>query len=390
MFKLHNSKIYTFFITFLIIANSGTVLGGKLYYVPFLIILFFSSLLLFRVKFYYEGLLLYIILCALIFSNYLFTGNQDYTSYITYFLKLTSVFIIFNAVNIHWVHRYYLHIMGVVSLISLVFYSFGLLYPDFIISHIPLTDVGGEARRVTPFYIYLNWYLNRNSGIYSEPGMFQVFVNLAVYLNFKNNLKHRKFLHVLYFVTILTTLSTSGYIIYGLIVLSQSLKLIKSISAPKLSLSLMIIVFLIVVEEMMIGTVMNKFDPQSHTFASFEQRINGLKIGFDLLSQKPFFGWGIGNNNMYAGYNSNSLASGFIILSAQSGLFFVTFYLLIYFLKLSSISTSLIELFFVYVAFLVLINSQAVLLFPLFIAFLFIRDNNKLQINKKQKLTKGF
>lgn len=57
----------------------------------------------------------------------------------------------------------------------------------------------------------------RNSGVFSEPGLFQIFINIAiVFLIFNNeiNLKMFKRRFLLYTITLLTTFSVMGYICY--------------------------------------------------------------------------------------------------------------------------------------------------------------------------------
>lgn len=376
MFGLHNSKIYTFYITFLLVLTSGTALGGKLYYLPFLILLIVSSFLLIKDKLSKGKVVLITFVLAALFSNYFLTGNQDFSAYITLSLKIISVFLIFNAVKFEWVKRNFIIIMAVISAISLPFFLFGLLNPDFIRNTIPLTEIWGGERRVTPLYIYLDWYMDRNSGIYTEPGMFQIFINLAVLLLFKSNFnkKTNRFLHLLFFITMITTFSTSGYLIYSLILLSQYKSWIK-MSAPKLVLTTFLLIIIVYIEETTIGAIGNKFNPQSHTYeGSFLRRLQDTFVGLQLLADKPLFGWGLGNSERYLGTQISSSSNGLTSMMGEFGVFYIASYLAYYIFLLKKATKGLLPFTFLFLALMVAINTQGILMFPIFIAPFFIHN----------------
>lgn len=102
-----------------------------------------------------------------------------------------------------------------------------LTYSDeitsYFINHItpmfpPLTNINTEQMQIHPNIILYTFNSGsvfdvvRNSGPYYEPGMFSIFLNLALLFNIIINKKFFSINNIILIVTILTTLSTAGYI----------------------------------------------------------------------------------------------------------------------------------------------------------------------------------
>lgn|GEM_PF-3818452 len=83
----------------------------------------------------------------------------------------------------------------------------------------------------TTFYVNLFLYcinpavMHRNCGIFWEPGAFQVFLNLSLlFVLFDKNASKRKAKIIILFITLITTISTTGYCVAALILLSYLLQ----------------------------------------------------------------------------------------------------------------------------------------------------------------------
>lgn len=110
-----------------------------------------------------------------------------------------------------------------VCLVSLPFYLIHILFGDNALSNFYLNDGAHSVglytfRPRTPDENYL-----RNSGMFWEPGAFQDYINLALFFNFRrlpNLLKNRKGKLLVIFVTFITTQSTTGFLLFALLVLA--------------------------------------------------------------------------------------------------------------------------------------------------------------------------
>lgn len=119
--------------------------------------------------------------------------------------------------------KYYIKILLIISLVSLVFYF--LSFSDSFMSVINNSIApyfkslnkevsGNKAGGNILIYNFLEYYslFNRNSGPFWEPGMFAVFLNIALFYNLIASRRFLGITNIVLFVTILTTFSTAGYL----------------------------------------------------------------------------------------------------------------------------------------------------------------------------------
>lgn len=125
---------------------------------------------------------------------------------------------------------YYNRIIYLISIVSLVCFAYNVM--GGIIPYIPIRDAaldGGQAMRVTSvFYTQLynleagGGFLLRNCGLFWEPGAFQGFVNLAIFFEIVTVANYTRGWYVkmaVLVVTVLTTISTGGFIVLALNIL---------------------------------------------------------------------------------------------------------------------------------------------------------------------------
>lgn len=108
-----------------------------------------------------------------------------------------------------------LKVIAVISLIGFVFHSY-IERMDFL----PIMTTGESSYRVL-FFTNVKCYVpgNRNFGPFWEPGVYQLYLNWAVFWELRNQDKFKLFDIILFSLTILTTKSTAGVIILALIYL---------------------------------------------------------------------------------------------------------------------------------------------------------------------------
>lgn len=103
--------------------------------------------------------------------------------------------------------------MFTLSLLSLVLFALLLLFPS-IIAYFPEYTYGDFTSKSIFFLNVLigDDVIYRNSGFASEPGLFQFFVNAALYISLVQQRKIRVY-HAVYVLTVLSTISTAGLLI---------------------------------------------------------------------------------------------------------------------------------------------------------------------------------
>ena len=99
-------------------------------------------------------------------------------------------------------------VMLFIALISLVFFPLYIIFPS--MNNLFQTNVNGHSYSILLLYVQTIG-MKRNCGLFWEPGAFQAFLNLALLIELsreKINIRNV----IVFCLTILTTLSTSGFI----------------------------------------------------------------------------------------------------------------------------------------------------------------------------------
>ena len=206
------------------------------------VIVFCSFYLLFKMKNRkYLNIVLYLVLFVMMMSMLTLFHKQPYT--ITVMTRIIENFMIayvaFDYDKEKFCTRYVKFVSGM-SIISLGFYVVQLINPS-VLTNILKANIGwgaGTHWEMTfygeLFYVYrynpLVTMEYRNNGIYTEPGLFQMIINGALFflLIYSERVylsdKTKRSLITLLIITCLTTGSTTGYI--GLIIIFISVILI--------------------------------------------------------------------------------------------------------------------------------------------------------------------
>jgi hypothetical protein len=179
--------------------------------------------------------------------------NKDYENYsyhISLILRILLAFFTVNYLKFLDFKEKYVKIMFILAIMSLIFYVIGIspIGRKFIIKlPIIFNDVGTKYNH---FYVY--GYQNgiigrfRNASIFWEPGAYQAFLNLALLFSYEKKNKKEMYTYIL---AILTTFSTTGYLIMFII-------LLKDVSMKKMVVFVLIFIFCFPVIS---DVVINKF-----------------------------------------------------------------------------------------------------------------------------------
>ena len=111
------------------------------------------------------------------------------------------------------------------ALISLLLFAFFMTFPDLVYS-LPIYHFEDSEHRTIGFLNILfaeGFLVVRNTGFASEPGVFQMLLNLALYHNLRNG-RSLNFRNAIFIAAILTGLSTAGLIIMCVLIVTFSSK----------------------------------------------------------------------------------------------------------------------------------------------------------------------
>lgn len=190
----------------------------------------------------------------------------------------------------------------------------------------------------------------RNYGIFREPSMYQVFLNLALLILFSGKVEERKLWPVLILIaTIITTFSTSGYILCFLIIANYLAK--KKIKTNSKALLVIISSSVLVVFLFLCGAIdfdhsifKKLFTDNSSSNSRFGAFFVDVYIGFENLilgkgfayTENNFHSIALSVFNLDAAHNTNTLLKMF----AVHGALFFSLYVIGYirFFKILSVN----------------------------------------------------
>lgn len=159
-------------------------------------------------------IILVIIIFTVIISNLFNNENIRNT-----FAILFSFFTAFLYANIYGFETFkssYIKVIKVLSIISLMGFVLFYFIPslgNYFIAH------NAVGNRYSNLYIYADGYsIERNQGMFWEPGAFQTFIILALLFEINGKEPDIKTI-IIFFITVITTFSTTGYIGLVLIML---------------------------------------------------------------------------------------------------------------------------------------------------------------------------
>lgn len=228
--------------------------------------------------------------------------------------------------------RIYMNVIVMMALISItlqIAYLLGFIDPQ--LQYVSSDNTMG-------FYVFAchtfggaKWGLhNQMAGIFWEPGIYQMALNSALLLNtdlifnFKKE-KHSKIKIIIISVGVLLTQSTTGYLVFGAIILGVVFGQDKLRSAKNILLIIAGLFASIIVLNS--GVVQNKFSSDN---ASFMVRMNDNFALMQMISDRPLLGSGVYSKTYtqsaaYYGM-TGAQSNGFLLATAQYGIFWAIFF----------------------------------------------------------------
>jgi hypothetical protein len=289
--------------------------------------------------------------------NYLIVGKFNYLNYFRFIIFAYIGVVFINLFQLNRLLYFYEIIIYYLSIISLIFFSTEVLFGNAFISLLDKFNLRGDLFIDQPHLKYINIIIYtvlryydgsiRNCGFAFEPGPFSIFVAFALFFyylrsNFSSFFNKRSLIFIL---TILSTLSTTGYILLFIIVFLY-IRNDKSIKNYRFMFTLSIFavfVFLFFYIDILYDKIillynsgleiednMNRFAQLNKSFSA--GRFGGLYIAYNDFLKFPFGGLGGSRELSYGTFGTNiaALISGFATILSNYGLFgvFALFYLL--------------------------------------------------------------
>ena len=147
--------------------------------------------------------------------------NINLLGYLSYFIIPYIAFILSELIEFDRFKSIFIKIMLFMCIYSLVSYTIFIENPDVLIG---IEHAGGYIKyRSSIFHVILMFNgvgLERNCGIFWEPGIFSTFIIIAcLFVSLTPKLKNKFLYYILFAVTIFTTKSTAGYMIFICVIL---------------------------------------------------------------------------------------------------------------------------------------------------------------------------
>ena len=194
---------------------------------------------------------------------------------------------------------YYVKLMSIISGYSLITYVMRNIFKN--IGWIPSVSNGSTVMQnlVLSNLDMTNSGLIRNWGPFWEPGVFQIYVLLALII-VMSEYKEKHFLKILFIVTTLSTFSTTGYIILAIILIGflfeSNKKGYREVTFKNEKIIILILFFvgvtIIILDSRILTIIFDKFRSNSSSFVSASSRSDSIWGNLAVSIRYPFIGAG--------------------------------------------------------------------------------------------------
>lgn len=277
--------------------------------------------------------------------------------------------------------KIYTQIMLLEAAVSLICFIWGdILGKSIPLMHLEFNGLNGFY--LTPFYT-LGWanipVFGRNAGMFNEPGSHQIFLNFALLFllcdddNFDMKSSKNRISIILLIITIFTTLSTTGFICLGVVLLTVSLKKKENDRNIKLKLAVLVLLVILFVVESQTGVIQTKIAGRD-SGGSFYTRYNDTLGGFASAFQKPIAGIGYFSANKTEAlqqYGIVNISNGLASFAMNAGVILTITALILMFKNISKkMPYGVVFTIGAFIFYLLCVNSEGVFMNLLFLSML--------------------
>ncbi len=316
------------------------------------------------------------IVAGILFAQ-LIHNDPAYNTNISLILNLCLTFLVANIVDFDDFKKHFIRIIIVLASLSLALFLLQpLLYGDY--SKAPIIVIQDTAH----YYNLWVWVSRleqpaRNSGVFWEPGAYQVFLNLALLFVMLDKTLKRQYqilLAIILTITIFTTYSTTGYIVCALVYLATVAANMTKLSPRNLAVGTSGLLLLAGVSVILINneTIVGKFGVNNPNYGSFQDRYNATQLDIQLMNDHILFGVGFGDylqervtDSYQTGTYAITTPNTYSIIGASLGIFALVFYSIQH-LKLTwNLRSSLASFFLISLVIILLFSTENFLYFKL-------------------------
>ncbi len=281
-----------------------------------------------------SNLLVFCILFISFVFNYLIhiQYSPSIGAYIAFILSIVGTFFLAEGLSFKDFQSLYVNTMTALSTASLLLYSLAYVLP--LSSYVYISPASSTARL---FFLH-NFYAfdkGRNCGIFNEPGLYAVFLCIAILFVLQDeyrNSRQKGILLLLFSISVITTVSTTGYIVLAI----EMVPIFKKIMDSQKNIKLKVLVSLLVVPIVIFLFLKLYYSDAFYTKVvlgkgSFGTRINDLMNSFVILRKYFNLGTGINTTVMineynYYGHVNNSV--GLLVTMIYMGAWYGLFYMI--------------------------------------------------------------
>ncbi|WP_158530877.1 O-antigen ligase family protein [Tenacibaculum sp. E3R01] len=284
-------------------------------YVLLSILLFLNG----HINKYNNSIIILLKLIALIILT--FTINDDFRGgYLYQVLILVLSFFIANRISISTFTVVYCKLIYFFGLISIMVFILAIIFPSIIkIFPVVVNTSGIEKHNLFLAVVHGQYGFGlRNSSIFREPGVFMVYLNIALMLSlFYNKVLEKK--HILvYILCLITSFSTAGVIV-GASILFLAIfydKTLFSKREKKIIYTLPVLfVFFIIFNTEVNDSIFNKLNKNSDKYISALSRIASFFVPVNIFIEAPLFG--VGLSKFSSSFESEAITSYGVELTAD-------------------------------------------------------------------------
>lgn len=378
--KIIGLYLYTFF---LLLCN-GSVLWGVKFGNEITVIVFGVSIVVALItgKIYKKNVQKFAVIVGifLIVNLLNFNSGVDWGSGLLFIGQLLIICIVQSYYDVTDLHRCIVNCMFVVCVTSLITFFLreigSTIFNPFIIEE----KIHGSSYT----YIYSFWHtfgwnvdFHRNAGPYWEAGMYVCFVTIALcFLVFEENLfnpQKAKIYFLIFIFTIISTMSTTGYIV---LVVFAMFYFAKQPFETKKQLVLKLFLGIFIVGAVILLLQSNVVQEKLFTNnSSIIKRTANITGGLKIIQKQPIIGLGFRSDlsrKLEIVYGAGSAANGLIQGCYRMGMLLLGV-LLIYYKKGLNLIMNNKQAFFTFLIYLLLMFGEPVQIFTIFLSLIFLR-----------------
>lgn len=388
MSYIKNIGLYLY--TFFLLLGNGSVTFGVKFGNQITVIVFFVSIVVAIIagRIYKKNIIKFSIIAGLfLLVNLLnLSSGVDWESGLLFLGQLFIICIIQSYYDSADLHRCIVNCMFVICVISLITFLLRETGSSIFNPFIMEEKIHGSSYT----YIYSFWHtfgwnvdFHRNAGPFWEAGMFACFIAIALcFLVFEENLlntKKTKLYFITFIITIVSTMSTTGYIMLVIFALFYFVKQpfeTKKQFVLKLFLGIFIVAAVILLLKS--SVIQEKLFTNN---SSIMKRTANITGGIKLIQEQPLIGLGFRSNlsrKLEIVYGAGSAANGIIQGCYRMGIILFGI-LLAYYKRALNIIMNKRQAFFTFLIYLLLMFGEPIQIFTVFLSLIFLRKTNNVR-----------